>query len=145
MERKYKFFFLTFCDSNETFIFMSKFRMEVLPQIKYELVIQRKDGHIFSCHVLKRPKVWKKINFWYSKVQVAKRTETENLQFLGFFCDKQVCGSLSSPADLPFTSSSICKLIGSPAPLEYNDDGKGSRCKVGSSHYWNHVMDSLQA
>ena len=37
-------------------IFMSKFRIEAGPQIKFDLVIERKEGHIFSYHVLKRPK-----------------------------------------------------------------------------------------
>ena len=41
-------FFFGFCDSNETFIFMSKFSMEACPQMKYELVVQRKEGHIFN-------------------------------------------------------------------------------------------------
>ena len=36
------------CDLNETFIFMSKFSMEACPHMKYGLVVQRKEGHIFS-------------------------------------------------------------------------------------------------
>ena len=32
----------------ENFIFMSKFSMEACPQKKYELVVQRKEGPIFS-------------------------------------------------------------------------------------------------
>ena len=63
MERKNPFFI--FCDSNETFIFMSKFSMEACPQMKYELVVQRKEGHNFSYHFPKRPKVatQKKLTF----------------------------------------------------------------------------------
>ena len=38
--------FLTFCDLNKTFIFMSQFSMKACPQMKYELVVQRKEGHI---------------------------------------------------------------------------------------------------
>ena len=33
---------------NETLIFMSKFSMEAFLEINYELVFQRKEGHIFS-------------------------------------------------------------------------------------------------
>ena len=40
--------FLVFCDLNETLIFMSKFSMESSLEINYELVFQRKEGHIFS-------------------------------------------------------------------------------------------------
>ena len=43
--------------------------MEACPQMKYELVVQRKEGHNFSYHVPKRPKVEKKIDFWNSKVK----------------------------------------------------------------------------
>ena len=39
-----------FYDSNETLIFMSKFSMEAFLEINYELVFQRKEGHIFSYH-----------------------------------------------------------------------------------------------
>ena len=70
--RKGRNTFLGFCDSNETLIFMSKFSMEAFLEINYELVFQRKEGHIFSYHVPKRPKVLKKIEFWYFKVQVSK-------------------------------------------------------------------------
>ena len=65
--------FITFCDSNENVIFMSKFSMEACPQMKYELVVQRKEGHNFSYHVPKRPTVEKKIDFGYSKVQRGTR------------------------------------------------------------------------
>ena len=51
MKRKNPFF--TFCDSNETFIYMSKFSIEACPQMKFELVAQRKEGHNFSYHVQK--------------------------------------------------------------------------------------------
>ena len=40
--------FLGFCDSNETLIFMSKSSMEAFLEINYELVFQRKEGHILS-------------------------------------------------------------------------------------------------
>ena len=45
--------FFEFCDLNETLIFMSKFSMEGFLEIYYELVFQRKEGHIFSYHVPK--------------------------------------------------------------------------------------------
>ena len=45
--------FFGFCDWNETLIFMSKFSMEVFLKIYYELIFQRKEGHIFSYHVPK--------------------------------------------------------------------------------------------
>ena len=48
--------FVTSCDLNGTFIFMSKFSMEACPPMKFELVVQRKEGLIFSYHVPKRPK-----------------------------------------------------------------------------------------
>ena len=47
---------------------MSKFSMKAILEINYELVFQRKEGHIFSYHVPKRPKVLKKIDFWHFKV-----------------------------------------------------------------------------
>ena len=40
--------FFIFCDPNKTLILMSKFSMEACPQLKFELVVQRKKGHIFS-------------------------------------------------------------------------------------------------
>jgi hypothetical protein len=40
--------FLGFCDSNKTLTVMSKFSMEAFREINYELVFQRKEGHIFS-------------------------------------------------------------------------------------------------
>ena len=67
--------------------------MEACPQMKFKLVVQRKEGHIFSYHVPKRPKAQNKIDFWYSKVQVSKRTWMENFNFCWLFWDKQVCGS----------------------------------------------------
>ena len=39
---------------------------------------------IFHIMSQKRAKVEKKIDFWYSKVHISKRTQTENLQLLGF-------------------------------------------------------------
>ena len=64
---------------------MSKFSMEAFLEINYELVYQRKEGHIFSYHVPKRPKILKKIDFWYFKVQVSKLTCIESFKILGFF------------------------------------------------------------
>ena len=45
------------CDSNETLIFMSKFSFEAFLEISYEFVFQRKEGHIISYHVPKRPEL----------------------------------------------------------------------------------------
>ena len=59
--------------------------MEVFLKINYELIFQRKEGHMFSYQVPKRPKVLKKIYFWYFKVQVSKWTRIENFQVLGCF------------------------------------------------------------
>jgi hypothetical protein len=42
---------------------MSKFRIEAFLEINYELVLQRKEEHIFSYHVPKRTKVYRKIDF----------------------------------------------------------------------------------
>ena len=53
---------------------MSKFCMEACLQMTYELVVQRKEGHVFLYHVSKRLKMLKKIDFSYIKVQVSKRT-----------------------------------------------------------------------
>ena len=64
---------------------MSKFSMEAFLEINYELVFQRKEGHIFSYHVPKRPQVLKKINLLCFRVQVSKWTGIENFQSLGFF------------------------------------------------------------
>jgi hypothetical protein len=46
---------------------MSKFSMEAFLEIYFELVFQRKEEHIFSYHVPKKPTVLKKINFYYFK------------------------------------------------------------------------------
>ena len=82
LQRGRNTFFLGF---GETLIFMSKFSMEAFLEINYELVFQWKEEHIFSCHVSKKPKVLKKIDFWYFKVQVSKWTWIENFKILGFF------------------------------------------------------------
>ena len=50
------FFFFTICDLIKTLIFISKFSMEALPQMNYEMVVQRKEEQIMSYHVPKRPK-----------------------------------------------------------------------------------------
>ena len=70
---------------NETLIFMSKFSKEAFLESNYEVVFQRKEGHIFSYHVPIIPKVLKIINFGYFKIQVSKRTPRENFKILGFF------------------------------------------------------------
>ena len=41
--------FFWFCDSNQ--IFISKFSMEPCPPMSYELVVHRKEGHIFLYHI----------------------------------------------------------------------------------------------
>ena len=82
-----------FCDWNETLIFKSKFSQEAFLEINYELVFQRKEGHIFSYHVPKRPKVLKKTDFSYFKVQVSKWTQIENFQILGFLETKRSVGA----------------------------------------------------
>ena len=72
---------------------MFKFSMEAFLEINYELIFQRKEGHIFSDYVPKRPKVLKKIDFWYFKVQVSKWTQIENFQILGFFDTNRSVGA----------------------------------------------------
>ena len=56
MEGKNNFFFF-FCDLNETFIFLFIFSSEACQQMKYELVVQRRDEHILSYYVPKTLKV----------------------------------------------------------------------------------------
>ena len=41
--------FFRFCDSNQ--ILISKFSMEPCPPMSYELVVHRKEGHIFLYHI----------------------------------------------------------------------------------------------
>ena len=52
-----------FCDLNYTLNFISKFSMEACPKMSYEVVVQRKKGHILLYHVPKRSKVLKIIDF----------------------------------------------------------------------------------
>ena len=59
--------------------------MEAGPQMRYELVVQKKERNMLSNHVPERRKVLKKVYFWFSKVHVSKRTQTENFNFLDFF------------------------------------------------------------
>ena len=66
--------------------------MEDGPEMRFELVVQKKEQSILSNHVPETRKVLKKIDFWYSKVCVSKWTQKENLIFWTFLC-KQVCGS----------------------------------------------------
>ena len=56
-----------------------------------------KKGHILSYHGQKREKKLKKIYFWYFKVPVSTRTQTENFQYMGFLNlkKKKICGSLT--------------------------------------------------
>ena len=72
---------------------MSKFSMKAFLEINYELDFQRKEGHIFSWHVPKRPQVLKKIYFWYFKAQVSKWTQIENSHSLGFFGTNRSVGA----------------------------------------------------
>ena len=76
-----RIYFFTFCDLNENFIFMSKFNVEACPQMKYELVVQRKEGHTFSYHVPKRPKVTKKLTLDIPKFKFQNR----KLPIVGIF------------------------------------------------------------
>ena len=77
------FFFFTFCDLNETFIFMSKFSMEDCPQMKYKLVVQRKIGHILSYHVPSRQKFIITFIFDISKLKCQNGLKLQF--FLAFF------------------------------------------------------------
>ena len=96
MEGKY-FFSLTFSDSNETIIFMFKFSMEAYPQMKFELVFQQKELHIFSYHVPKRTKSLKKN--WLLIFNFKKRLE-QPTSISWAFWDKQVCESLTPPKNV---------------------------------------------
>ena len=42
--------------TNETFVYMAKFSMDACPQMKYELVVQRKKRHILWHKVQKKAK-----------------------------------------------------------------------------------------
>ena len=81
MQRKNPFF--TFCDLNQIFIFMSKFSMEACPQIKYKLVVYRKEGHKSSYNVPKRPKVIEKKEFTFDipKFKFQNRLEQKTSNF----------------------------------------------------------------
>ena len=63
-------YFFTFWDLNETFIFMSKFSVEACPQIKFELVVQRKEennDNFFHNMSRKDQKLKRKLTFDISK------------------------------------------------------------------------------
>ena len=77
------------------------------------MVLQREEGHILSYHVPKIAKFVKKINFWYFKVQVSKRTCTKNIKFLGFFEINRPIGS-KPPKKFAniIADSEICKQYG---------------------------------
>ena len=55
--------FFRLCESNEYLISMGKFCMEAYPQMSFELIVQRKEVHILSYHVPKKPQIFKKITF----------------------------------------------------------------------------------
>ena len=62
--------------------------MKACPQISYELVVKRKEGHILSYNVRKRSKVLKKTDFLYSKghvVMFLKELENQTSHFGAFF------------------------------------------------------------
>ena len=61
MEWKNQYF--TFCDSNETFNLMSKCSVEACPQMKFELVIQKRKDTFFHNMSLKDQKLKRKLTF----------------------------------------------------------------------------------
>ena len=75
---------LKFCDLNATFIFMSKFSMEAGPQMKYELVVQRKQ--VISCHIMsqKDQKFKRKFNFDSLKLKFHNRFKPKTSYFKAF-------------------------------------------------------------
>ena len=85
-----------FCDSHETFIIMAKFSMDDCPQMRYELFVQKKEGHILSYHGPKRPKALKKINFFIFQGSSFKTNLDNFFLFLNIFLDEQLCGSLTA-------------------------------------------------
>ena len=65
MEGNKHFFYIS--QLNETYIYMSKYRVKTCPQVNCDWVFLRKDGHILSYHVFKIPKVLQKIYFRFVK------------------------------------------------------------------------------
>ena len=59
--------------------------MEAFLEINYELVFQRRKGHIFSYHVPKRPKVLKKLTFDISKFKFQNGLEQKTSKKNFFF------------------------------------------------------------
>ena len=102
---KESIFPLTFCDTNS---------MEAFPLMKYELVVQRKEGHILSYHVRKqKPKEYKKILFQNSKDHDSKQTWKENSPFMGFFLtNRSVVASPPQKCASIFADSESCEQCG---------------------------------
>ena len=67
-------------------IFISIFSMEACPQMKYELVVQRKEGHICSYHVQKK-RFKRKFTFDIPEFKFQKDSN-KNPQIFGLFWDK---------------------------------------------------------
>ena len=78
--------FFTFCDLNETFIFMSKFSMEACPQMKFELVVQRKEGHVLT---QKYQKLKRKLTFYIPKFKFQNGLKQKTSNFWAFL--RQTC------------------------------------------------------
>ena len=74
-----KIFIYRLYDSNETSIYVSKYRVEAYPQVK------GKEGHSLSYHVLKVPIVLQNIDFWFFKVTFSKRTQLKKKYFWEFY------------------------------------------------------------
>ena len=70
--------------------------MEACPQMKFILVVQRKEGHLLS-YVPQRPKVWeKKFTFDIPKFKFQKELKKKTSSFWAFLREKkQGCGSLT--------------------------------------------------
>ena len=71
-------------DLNETLIRMSKNRMEACPKMSYDLAFQSNQGPIFSCHIMKMPKYWKKLTLDWSKFKFQNRLKQKNIHFWVF-------------------------------------------------------------
>ena len=79
------FFVFTFCDFIETLICMSKFSMEACPQMKYELVFQKKRKDT-SCHIMsqKDKHFDRKITFNIPKFEFQNGIEPKTFNFGAF-------------------------------------------------------------
>ena len=78
----------TFCDSNETFIFMSKFSMEACPQMNW-LSKERKDSSFHNMSQ-KDQKLKRKLTFDIPKFKFQNGLECKTSIFR-LFWDKQAC------------------------------------------------------